>query len=216
MEILLAAVASLISLLLIKIMSKSPTTVVRWLGILSILFFTYLGFVSWKELQTFPKEPKHMNLFEASSLIPQQIQWVIADDLQWDCDHIFYKEVNGETHTYIIFTDKGKSVWGFSFFSQKMTCDEVAHEKAVGILDFANSAQRADVTSLGFDLSKYETNSKFLSLCTYCGTNNSRTGVIIASIMVIIGASLIVASNKLEKKNRLPTNRIYTSRQGHA
>ena len=188
-------------------MSKSPTTVVRWLGILSILSFTYLGFVSWKELQTFPKEPEHMNLLEASSLIPQQIPWVIADDIQWDCGHIFYKEVNGDTYTYIIFTDKSNSVWGFSFFPRKMTCDEVAQEKAVGILDFANNAQRADVTSLGFDLSKYEKNSKFLSLCTYCGTSNSRTGVIIASIMVIIGVSLIVASNRLKKKNRLSTNR---------
>ena len=205
MNILLSAAVALLSLLLIRILSKSPTTVVRWLGILSILSFTYLGFVSWQELRTYPKEPKPMNLVEAAALIPQQNPWVIADDLQWDCDYIFYKEVNGETHTYLIFSDTRKSVWGFSFFSRKMTCTEVAREKAVGILDFANRAQRADVTSLGFDLSKYEKNGRFLSLCTYCGTSNSRTGVIIASIMVVIGASLVAASYHLEKKNRLPT-----------
>jgi hypothetical protein len=211
MNILLAVVASLISLLLIKIMSKSPTTVIRWLGILSIAFFTYLGFVSWKDLKTLPKEPKHMNLLEASSLLSQQKQWVMVDDLQWDCDHIFYKEVNGETHTYIIFTDKGKDVWGFSFFSRKLTCDEVAHEKTTGILDFANNAQRSDVSSLGFDLTKYEKNYRFLSLCTYCGTSNSLIGVIIAAIMVIVGAILIIASIKLEKKNKLTDKRISTS-----
>ena len=196
MNVLIAAGAALITVLLIKIL----------LGILSILSFSYLGFVSWKELQTFPKEPSPIHLFEASTLIPQQIQWVIADDLQWDCDHIFYKEVNGQTYTYVIFTDTAKNVWGFSFFPRKMTCDQVAHENPIGILDFANNAQRADVTSLGFDLSQYEKNSRFLSLCTYCGRSHSRTGVMIASFIVIVGAVLIVAANKLAKKNGPPAN----------
>jgi hypothetical protein len=203
MYILLAAVIALLSLVLIKIMSKSPIAVVRWLGIFSILFFAYLGFVSWKELQTFPKEPKHMKLFEATSLIPQQSQWVIADDIHWDCDHIFYKEVNGQTNTYIVFTDNNQRVWGFSYFPRNMTCDEITHTKAVGILDFANNAQRTDLISLGFDLSKYEKNSMFLSFCTYCGVSNSRIGVVIASIMVVIGAALLVASGRLEKKNQI-------------
>jgi hypothetical protein len=188
----------------------------RWLGIFAILLFSFLGFISWRELQNLPETPQHTTLAEASSLVTRQKAWVIIDDIQWDCNHIYYKEVDRNTHTDIVFTNESRNVWGFAYFSSETTCDEAMKEEAVGILDFANDKKRADLTNNGFDVSQYEKNSKFLSLCTYCGRSNSRTGVILSSIMVILGASLIVASIRIEKKNKQSLNKMYVSSRKRA
>ncbi len=196
--------------------SRSPF-LLRWLGIFAVLGCGYFGFISWRELQELPEAPQQMNLAEASLLVSQQkTTWAIINDIQWDCNHIYYYKVDSKTNTDIVFTNKSKDIWGYAFFSREITCNEVMQEKAVGILNYANDRERANLISNSFDVSQYEKNSKFLSLCTSCGRGNSQTGVILYLIMVILGVLLIGISNRPKKKNRLSSNKMYTSNRNRA
>jgi hypothetical protein len=161
---------------------------IRGLGLFSILFSIFWGFTSWQEFQNLPTEPKHMTLSEAASLVSKQRTWAILDDVQWKCDYIFYQTGNRDTN--IIFTNTSNTIWGHAIFSSKMTCDEIIKEEAVGVLDFANNRKHAYITENGFDVSLHETNGAFLSLCTYCGKEDSRGGVIISGFMAIMGIYL--------------------------
>jgi hypothetical protein len=204
--------SSAVSMMLTKGIMKSP--ILMWgLGLVSMLFFTYFGFISWREYSRFPAEPVHITLIEESSVAAKNKAWVIIDDIQWDCDHIFYKDVDANTHTDVVFSDKSNSIWGYAFFSSKMTCDELVQEEAVGVLDFANDKKRADLIENGFDVSKHEANGRFLSLCTHCGKGNSLLGIILSGIMIIIGALLVMVANRIQHKNRLATRRVYYKRK---
>src|SRR5437868_1359338 len=93
-----------ISMWLANNISRSPF-VLRWLGTFAVLVFCYFGFISWRELQELPEVPQQMNLAEASSFVSQQkTTWAIINDIQWDCNHIYYYKVDSKTYTDIVFT----------------------------------------------------------------------------------------------------------------
>jgi hypothetical protein len=200
------------SMILTNSMSKSPV-MLKVIGILAILLFGYSSFFNWRELEGFPSDPEHMSLSAASSLVANQHVWVVIDDIKWDCSHVYYYKVNQSTNTDVLFTDKDNTLWGLATFSSEMTCDEVMQEKGIGVLDVANDKKRNDLIARGFDVSKYETGGKLLSLCTYCGKDNSRLGVLLSVVMVILGVSLVVTAHKMQKRVERSRSRLYVS--GH-
>lgn len=181
---------------------KSPT-MLRVLRILTILGFGYLGFFSWRQLQSFPPEPQPMTLREASHVAEQGRAWVIVEDIQWNCDHMYYSQVNRNTWTDIVFTDNSSELWGLAIFDREKTCDEIKAEAGIGVLDVASTKKRNDLIANGFAVSEYERNGVFLSLCTYCGRENSRLGVIVSSILILIGIWLLRIANKTEREQKL-------------
>lgn len=85
-------------------------------------------------------------------------------------------------------------------FDEEITCDEIMRKDGLGVLDIAIDKKRNQLTTEGFDVSKHEVNGKLLSLCTYCGKDNSKLGVILSTIMVIIGLLLIGRAHRMQEK----------------
>src|SRR5690349_7928667 len=94
-------------------------------GVLSILLSGFIGLISVKELLVLPSEPQHMQVSEALSKISNGRLWVILDDIQWDCNHIYHFERRRSDDTYIVFADKDKKILGLALFNGKRNCEDV-------------------------------------------------------------------------------------------
>jgi len=163
-------------------------------GALSILLSCFIGFLSVKELAVLANEPQHMLISDAVSKVSEKPLWVILDDIQWDCDHVFYFEDNRDSSTYIVFTNKEKSVLGFALFGGKKDCKVIRQNEVAGVLDVAVDRKSRSLYSLlaenGFDIALHEKNGTLLSLCTYCGRENSLIGIILSVIFLGSGIFL--------------------------
>lgn len=176
-------------------------------GVFSLLLSFLIGFISVKELLILPSQPQHMSIAEALSKVPEKRLWVILDDIQWDCDHVFYFEGNkGNDDTYIVFTDKNKVILGLALFGGKKDCKAIAQNEIPGVLDVdvltKNGRLYLPLTKSGFDVSLHEKNGTLLSLCTYCGRNNSLTGVALSVIVFIMGIFLFIPLVKAENERK--------------
>ena len=167
-------------------------------GVLAVLLSGFIGFISAKELLVLPSEPQHMQLSEALSKVSEKRLWVILDDIQWHCDHVYFFERNKRgDNTYILFTDKNNSVLGFALFNGKKDCKAVAQSEIAGVLDVG--VKGTDGTTLlkslsesGIDVAFHEKNGSLLLLCTYCGRENSMLGVALSLLFLIIGILLFI------------------------
>jgi hypothetical protein len=174
-------------------MSVRHLSVAFWAATLLMGCFGMFNFI---DFLSFPTEPKHTTLSEASLLIPiRGKNWVILDDIQWDCSHIFYEETSSgrentkTVYTHIIFTNKNNSIWGVAKIIHKLPCAEILRKEkeANGVLNFVDDWERAYLTDHHLNISKYETNGKFLSFCTDCEKNTSLTIALIG-----LGTALVL------------------------
>jgi hypothetical protein len=178
------------------------------LTVCPILIMSYAAIVAFKDFQAFPAQPAHITLAKAPSLLAGKEKiWVIIDDIQWDCNHIFHKETRrrkGYTTyytTYILFTNKDKNVWGVTSFSGELTCDQMIEQEkeAVGVLQLIDNDESVESMSPislidnGFDIWKYRIGNKFLWFCHTCGGRNDAMRDLLLSFAVILFLLLVIA-----------------------
>ena len=167
-------------------------------GVVAVLLSGFAGFISAKELLVLPSEPQHMQLSEALSKVSEKRLWVILDDIQWHCDHVYFFERNKRgDNTYILFTDKNNSVLGFALFNGKKDCNTVAQSEIAGVLDVGvkgtdGATLLKSLTESGFDVAFHEKNGTLLLLCTYCGRENSLLGIVLSLFFLISGILLFI------------------------
>ncbi len=177
-------------------------------GIFSILLSCFIGFLSVKELAGLPSEPQHMLISEALSKVSEKRLWVILDDIQWHCDHVYFFERNKSgDDTYILFTDKNNTVLGLGLFNGKKECEAVVKSEVSGVLDVGvkgtdGATLSRSLTESGVDVSFHEKNGTFLFLCTYCGRENSSLGLVLSLFFLISGIMLFLPLIKSTKARK--------------
>ncbi|MBI5936051.1 MAG: hypothetical protein HY867_20290 [Chloroflexi bacterium] len=184
----------------------SPETAAMW-GVFSILFSAIIAFSSIKELLILPSEPQRMSIAEAKSLVAEKRQWVILNDIQWDCSQVFHFDRRKNDTTYIVFTDEGKNILGLALFGGIKDCQKVTQAEVAGVLDLATTG--SDVKSIyerlaenGIDIAQHQADGTLLTLCTFCGRKNSITGVWLSVFFLISGFLLFIPLIKANKARK--------------
>jgi hypothetical protein len=186
--------------------NPSPEFWAIW-GVVAILLSGFIGFISAKELLALPSEPQHMLISEALSKVSEKRLWVVLDDIQWDCSHVYHLERSKSDDTYIAFTDKDKMVLGLALFGGEKDCKSVTQNKVAGVLDVGvkgtdGATLYKALTEDGVDVALYENNGRLLSFCTFCGRQNSLIGVVLSIIFLASGIFLfnpLIKSRKARK-----------------
>lgn len=179
---------------------RNPSPVfLAFLGILAILVSGFTGFISLKELLVLPSKPQHMKISEALSKISNENLWVVLDDIQWDCDHVYYFERRGNSNTYIVFTDKDKMVLGLALFGSKADCKAVMKNEIAGVLEVGVKGTDGAtlyklLTENGIDVALHEKNGTLVGFCTFCGRENSLIGFVLSTIFFALGIFLVFYS----------------------
>jgi hypothetical protein len=184
----------------------SPQALAIW-GVIALLLSSFSGFISVKELLVLPSEPQHMSISTALSKASEKRLWVILDDIQWDCDHVYSFERNRSDDTYIVFTDKDKTVLGLALFSGKKDCKTATQGEVAGVFEVSvkgtNGAKLYQLLADdGFDVAIHKTNGTLLSLCTFCGRKNSLIGVALSAIFLAMGVLLFVPLMRFTKARK--------------
>jgi hypothetical protein len=159
--------------------------------------FGWLGWDSWKDLQAFPEKPARLDLAAAAVQSSQSDHWVTIDDARWLCNQTLHDA--GRETTYILITDPSGSQLVVAIFNQELPCEAVADRPVTGVLGPMRSRTLDRLTQAGLDVSGLPTDSKVMRLCTYCGKDNSQTGVILGAIFVLVGLSMYPLSLAVQR-----------------
>ncbi len=180
-------------------------------AVFAILLSGIIGFISVKELLVLPSEPQHMRISEALPKVAEKRLWVILDDIQWHCDHVYFfeRDKSGDD-TYILFTDKNNAVLGLAMFKGKKDCQTVAQSEIAGVLDVGVKGTDGVtlsnwLTESGIDVAFHEKNGMLLLLCTYCGRENS-LGLAFISLFLLAGGFFLFNPLIKSRKARKSAN----------
>ncbi len=177
-------------------------------GVLAVLLSGLIGFTFVKELLVLPSEPQHMQISEALPKVSEKRLWVILDDIQWNCDYVYFFERNKSgDDTYILFTDKNNIVLGLAMFNGKKDCKAVAQREIAGVLDVGvkgtdGATLSKSLTDSGIDVAFHEKNGTLLLLCTYCGRENSSLGIVLSLFLLVSGIILFLPLIKSTKARK--------------
>ena len=160
-------------------------------GLLVAAAFGFLGFSSWQDLQTMPEVPETLTLSEVILKLEEaEDVWVELEWVEWDCDNIVSSGGGSDDRTDVIFTDESHQILGRAIFSSQVTCADLPDGAVEGVLRRMSEGVYERLPERGFDLADYADAETRLSLCTYCGRDNSMLAVILGAIFVPLGLSL--------------------------
>ncbi|MEZ4768313.1 MAG: hypothetical protein R2844_07795, partial [Caldilineales bacterium] len=148
------------------------------------------GVSSWQAMQHMPQQPRSLSLAAAAEAIQTEGEdlWVAISPVVWDCSNI----VQEGDRTSAVFSDASRSAFGVAVFSEArdLSCGDLDPVAATGVLRLMGEGEVARLDERGFDLARYSPAATPVALCTFCGRGNSRLGVILGAVMVVIGLSL--------------------------
>ena len=159
-------------------------------GLAVALLFGYFGVSSWQAMQRMPEQPQSLSLTAAAQAVKAEgeDQWVSIGPLIWDCSNI----VQEGDRTSAVFSDASRSAIGVAVFSgtRDLSCGDLDPVAATGVLRLMGEGEVARLDDRGFDLARFSPDATRVALCTFCGRGNSRLGVVLSAVMVVIGLSL--------------------------
>lgn len=156
------------------------TDAVGWC--LALSFAYLLFFEVLPEYRSFPDQPLPMTASEAAQAAESgQEVWVSLTDLQWNCDpaakrsDLVFLNFPGGRRVVVSLPRKG-------------ACRDLP-EPPTGVLHPANPRRRSHLErNRGLKLSAED--EPLMELCTYCGPENSRLGLLILPILILFGLFL--------------------------
>ena len=180
-----AILSILIHILLHVIVHRSfqSKPVARVFGFSVAVIGAFIFITFYSELQEIPVTPEQLSIEE----IPLEISkrdylWVSIRDGKWDCNNI----AQTETDTFAVLLNKDETLVIVANFDKKVTCEELTGFHPTGRLD--KFVDREFVyTSNYINFSNYEQMTSFLSLCAYCGRDNSQLGVLMGIFFALLG-----------------------------
>ncbi|MCB8943357.1 MAG: hypothetical protein H6658_06355 [Ardenticatenaceae bacterium] len=167
-----------------------------WFGVGLILFCSYILYFLLQDVSSVPDDPQVMGLPTAVQQASDERMYVQLQGGQWDCDSITYVRTprannrSASTDTEVFLTSDDGSVVAFVRLSGEQTCADLNATTPQGYLTLLDSDKQQELTN-EVRLAKYIAATDYLELCGYCSPNNSRLGIIISSIMGLMGVGLI-------------------------
>jgi len=157
--------------------------VARIFGFFVAVVGAFMFITFYNELREIPATPKQLSIEEIPLAISKKDHlWVSIRDGKWDCNNI----AHNETDTFAVLLNKDETLVIVANFDKKVTCEELTGTQPTGRLDeFVD--REVLYTSKYINFSNYEHMISFLSLCAYCGRENSQLGIIMGIFFALLG-----------------------------
>lgn len=179
--------------------------VARIIGIAVASLGTFLLITFYGELQDIPAEPERVSIETIHpEMLHQDRLWVRVSDGTWDCNNM----ASNSDNTYAVLLNKDETFFIVASFDEQITCEELRDVEPVGSLSNFVDRQFIYVSNY-IDFSKYGEAVSFLHMCAYCGRGNSRLGVGMGIVFIVLGlfydkVTTLLPGNKTNTTTRLP------------
>jgi hypothetical protein len=148
--------------------------------------FGWLGLVELRDYTTFGDAPRSTSLAGAVAASAEGRQWVRVEGAPWQCASL-KRDVPGGAAFLPASSDDGATI--VARFDHPIRCADVAKAPLIGIVEPMASKRAADLRSAGLSLPT-DAPLRTLEVCSSCGKDNARLGVLICSLLVLVGLAI--------------------------
>jgi len=162
-------------------------------SLVAVVVFGWLGWGAWQDYRQLGDAPRRIDFAAALATASVQPQWVEIAPSGWECTRAL------QTHgwTDILLTSTADAGFIVATYNHEVDCAEVAHRPVSGVLDQMSAKKAARLRKAGLALPLTAPGATGPALCTYCGSGNSRLGVLVCAIFVLICVPLYPLSRYL-------------------
>ena len=167
------------------------------LGLCLVVAFGWLGFDALVDYRTFGDRPLRTDVAGAVRASATGRQWVSVDGAPWQCVREL-RNVEGGHPFLTARSDEGAFV--VARFDREIDCAATSVAPVEGVIEPMAPDRRAALKAAGLTLS--DGANRTLDVCTNCGRDNARLGVIMCGAIVLIGFGLYPIRRELDKLRR--------------
>lgn len=146
--------------------------------------FGYLGLIAWQDLQTFSAGPMRLSLDEAIARSKTSEIYAQVERVNLDCKHA-WTDVLRSPSALVPIHDENENVIAVVDYNRHIDCFAEEQLPLVGVFAPLNSRKRASLVK-----SEVELSPEVIDICTNCGPENSRIGVIVCAVLGLAGLLL--------------------------
>jgi hypothetical protein len=151
-----------------------------------VVVFGYFGIDAWRDYRSFEDAPRQLTMHAAVDASESSRQWVALRGGAWRCDALMTNVPGGLAFVPAI-VDDGSIV--VARFDHSIDCESVTAAPMTGVLETMDANRARDLRSAGLDLPA-GARLRTLDVCDFCGRSNSRLGVIMCALFVLLGLSM--------------------------
>jgi hypothetical protein len=149
------------------------------------LGFGYLGSRCWRDLQAFEGGPRAVALEEALVRAGQARIYAVVEGARFRCGEALH-DVLRPRSTFVPLAGAGGETVLVAEYDRSIGCAAEAARPLIGVVSELPERMRTRLVEAGMALPA----STVRHLCSYCGPDNARTGVIVCSVLVMIAVGL--------------------------
>jgi hypothetical protein len=148
-----------------------------------VVVFGYFGIDAWRDYRSFEDAPRQLTMHAAVDASESSRQWVSLAGGAWRCDALM-TNVPGGVAFIPATVDDGSIV--VARFDHSIDCNSVTAAPMTGVLETMDADRARDLRSAGLDL-PIGARLRTFDVCAFCGRSNSRLGVIMCTLFVLLG-----------------------------
>lgn len=131
----------------------------------------------WDKIQQRPAAPLALLIADVPAQVGQDRVWVTLRDGTWDCTTMDYTTTIHRTGAVLL--DDARSVAVRVVFDKKLACEQLPTGGISGDIFRVNHRDQ---------LAQYGEKTERFELCSYCGVNNDKYGLIACGMFTVCGA----------------------------
>lgn len=155
-------------------------------GAALVAIFGTLGVEAWQDYRAFGDTPTPSTLVTAIDASTRGRRWVSVEGAPWRCEQLV-RNVRGGAAFLPASAEDGATV--VARFDRPIACQAVVAQPLEGIIEPMTAERAADLRAAGLALTSGG-RLRTLSVCTSCGRENARLGVIMCAALVLLGLGL--------------------------
>jgi hypothetical protein len=156
------------------------------LGAGLVAVFGWLGAGAFHDYRTFDDTPTRSTLLAAVEASASGRRWVSVEGAPWRCAQLV-RNVDGGVAFLPASSEDGSTV--VARFDHAIACDAVSAAPLTGVIEPMADERATDLRRAGLPLAE-GARLRTLDVCTSCGRDNARIGVVVCACFVLLGVFL--------------------------
>ena len=169
---------------LIKLFDRRPD-IAGLFGMACFLLFSLLGFRACRDYRKLSAAPHSMTLAEACLSLTSEERWVSLQEVLWHCDRSLHSP-SGDSMSVVV-SDLSEGHFVVARYEDPLDCALLQEKPLQGVLRPMSERGRQKYIEEGLLL---PSEGAIGLLCTYCGRGNSLTGIVVCTLLALIGLAL--------------------------
>ena len=170
------------------------------------LVFLILGIVlivsQWSQLGRMTEQPVRVKLPELKEKYKNEAAyWVMLEGGAWDCQSIYTRGSGRSSQTKILYRNSGDTAV-YAKFTGLRDCNEIRLEAPTGTVQIMNNRMLLSAIHENERFLQPSSEMIFFELCTFCSPTNSKGGIVIGGILVILGLGIVANAWRDYQKNK--------------